>query len=286
MKMKRITLDDYNNYKKLNDIVTIEDNKIKIGEKNIIETLEPEKFNLEVDNVWSFPERGKWCTHYLNAKYRGNYAPQLPRNIILRYSKENDLILDPFSGSGTTLIEAKLLKRHGIGMDINLGSAMITMDRLNFNNSENNLIEPEIFNGDARNLNEIEDESIDLIMTHPPYANIIKYSKDNIIKDDLSSIESLEEYYKKFKKVIKEMHRTLKKGKYCAILIGDTRKKGYQIPISFTIMQLFLKEGFVLKEDIIKVQHNTKTRHYWASLSIKNNFMLLAYEHLFVFKKL
>ena len=151
MKMKRITLDDYNNYKKLHDTVTIEDNKIKIGEKNIIENLEPEDFNLEIDNVWSFPERGKWCTHYLNAKYRGNYAPQIPRNIILRYSKENDLILDPFSGSGTTLIEAKLLKRYGIGVDINLGSAMIAIDRLNFNNSENNLIEPEIYKGDARN---------------------------------------------------------------------------------------------------------------------------------------
>ncbi|MGE9810853.1 TRM11 family SAM-dependent methyltransferase [Ferroplasma acidiphilum] len=284
--MKRITLDDYNNYKKLNDTVTIEDNKIKIGEKNIIETLEPENFPLEIDNVWSFPERGKWCTHYLNARYRGNYAPQLPRNIILRYSKENDLILDPFSGSGTTLIEAKLLKRHGIGVDINLGSAMIAMDRLDFNNSEHNLIEPEIYNGDARNLNEIDDESIDLIMTHPPYTNIIKYSKNDIIKDDLSSIDSLEEYYNEFKKVINEMYRTLKKGKYCVILIGDTRKKGYQIPISFTVMQLFLKEGFVLKEDIIKVQHNTKTWHYWESLSVKNNFLLLAYEHLFVFKKL
>jgi len=85
---------------------------------------------------------------------------------------------------------------------------------------------------------------------------------------------------------IKEMHRTLKKGKYCAILTGDTRKKGHQIPISFNIMQLFLKNGFVLKEDIIKIQHNTKTRNYWVKLSIKNNFLLLAYEHLFVFQKL
>lgn len=57
---------------------------------------------LEITTVWSFPERGKWKTN--NSKYRWNFAPQIPRNIILRYSKEEDVVLDPMVGSGTTLI--------------------------------------------------------------------------------------------------------------------------------------------------------------------------------------
>ena len=77
----------------------------------------PEKFKLEDTTIWSFPERGSWATH--SGKYRGNWSPYIPRNLILRYSKKNDWILDQFLGSGTTLIEAKLLGRNAIGVDIN-----------------------------------------------------------------------------------------------------------------------------------------------------------------------
>ena len=77
----------------------------------------PEIFKLEDTTIWSFPERGNWATH--SGKYRGNWSPYIPRNIILRYSKKKDWILDQFLGSGTTLIEAKLLGRNAIGVDIN-----------------------------------------------------------------------------------------------------------------------------------------------------------------------
>ncbi len=281
--MIRITKDDYNKYVSINNNVMIESNIIKIGKKIKIDELNPENFKLEIGNVWSFPDRGKWCTHYMNSAYRGNYAPQIPRNIILRYSKEDDYVLDPFSGSGTTLIETKLLKRHGIGIDINIGSLMISMDRLNFD--FNNLYEPELYNGDARNLNKIYDETIDLIITHPPYANIISYSKNNILNDDLSSINSIDDYLIEIKKVANELFRVLKKNRYCAILIGDLRKNKHHIPLSFYLMSIFLNAGFILKEDIIKIQHNTKTRSYWEKASIEKNFLLLSYEHLFVFRK-
>ena len=85
--------------------------------ENKINKWEPENFELEMNTVWSFPIRGDWATH--DAKYRGNWSPYIPRNIILRYSQEGDLILDQFAGGGTTLVEAKLLNRNIIGMDIN-----------------------------------------------------------------------------------------------------------------------------------------------------------------------
>ena len=78
---------------------------------------EPENFELEMNTVWDFPERGSWATH--DAKYRGNWSPYIPRNLLLRYSKEGDWVLDQFAGGGTTLVEAKLLHRNCIGLDVN-----------------------------------------------------------------------------------------------------------------------------------------------------------------------
>ena len=72
-----------------------------------IKKWEPEDFELEMTTHWSFPKRGDWATH--DAKWRGNWSPYIPRNIILRYSQEGDLVLDQFAGGGTTLVEAKLL---------------------------------------------------------------------------------------------------------------------------------------------------------------------------------
>src|SRR5574344_172399 len=74
-------------------------------------------FELEMTTVWSFPQRGDWATH--DAKWRGNWSPYIPRNILLRYSKEGDLVLDQFAGGGTSLVEAKLLNRNILGVDIN-----------------------------------------------------------------------------------------------------------------------------------------------------------------------
>lgn len=86
-------------------------------------------------------------------------------------------------------------------------------------------------------------------------------------------------------KVADESYRVLKKGKFCAILIGDMRKNGNVIPLSTKVMNVFTDAGFVLKEIIIKEQHNCKATGYWKTNSIKYNFLLLAHEYLYIFKK-
>lgn len=243
-----------------------------------IKECEPQNFKMEATTVWSFKDRGNWATH--SGKYRGNWSPYIPRNLILRYSKVDDVVLDPFLGSGTTLVETKLLKRKGIGIDINYNAINIAKENLNFN--KNSEYQPVIYHGDSSNLDMLDNESIDLICAHPPYANIIKYSEN--IDGDLSLLD-INEFIVAISKVAKELFRVLKSDKYCAVLIGDTRRNKHMIPLGFYVMQEFLKEGFVLKENIIKEQHNCQATGFWYKKSVDYNFLLIAHEYLFVFRK-
>lgn len=135
--------------------------------------------------------------------------------------------------------------------------------------------------GDARKL-DIRDGSIDLICTHPPYADMINYSDG--IEGDLSLL-SIEPFLAEMGNVADECYRVLKRDKFCAVLMGDTRKKGMVQPLAFKTMRLFEAAGFKLKEIIIKEQHNCKATGYWKTNSVKYNFLLIAHEYLFVFKK-
>lgn len=239
---------------------------------------EPDDFKLEMTTHWTFPKRGDWATH--DAKWRGNWSPYIPRNLLLRYSNEQDLVLDQFAGGGTTLVEAKLLNRNIIGIDVNNIALERCREKTNF--QWNNGGKIYIKKGDARNLHFIPDESIDFICTHPPYADIIQYSED--LKEDLSQLK-IPQFLIEMDKVAKESYRILKNDKFCAVLMGDTRIKGHVQTLSFEVMKIFQEQGFVLKEIIIKEQHNCKATGYWKTNSIKYNFLLLAHEYLFVFRK-
>ena len=95
----------------------------------------------------------------------------------------------------------------------------------------------------------------------------------------------VKDFLEEMKQVATESYRVLKKDKFCAILMGDTRKNGHMVPMSFEVMRIFEDAGFKLKELIIKEQHNCKATGYWKTNSIKYNFLLIAHEYLFVFRK-
>lgn len=238
----------------------------------------PDRFELQGTSVWSFPERGRWATH--DASYRGNWSPFVPRNVILRYSSPHDLILDQFAGGGTTLIEAKLLNRDCIGVDINPEAIAICQLKCSFEREGCGKVYLRV--GDARKLSFIPDESIDLICTHPPYANIIKYSAD--IEEDLSRLPP-KCFLHAVNNVASESYRILRQGKYCAVMMGDIRRNGYVYPLGFRVMEIFQQFGFKLKEVVIKEQYNCQATKKWKEKSEDANFLLLAHEYLFIFAK-
>lgn len=175
-------------------------------------------------------------------------------------------------------MEAKLLNRNAVGIDINPQSVSISEINLQFHCETNSKIFAQ--KGNATELHFIKENHIDFICTHPPYANIIQYSKG--IKGDISLL-SIKDFLYEMKKAAAESYRVLKKGKLCAVMIGDVRKYGKVVPLGFRVMECFLQAGFMNKEIIIKEQHNCHSTEYWEKQD--NDFLLLAHEYIFVFEK-
>jgi len=301
--MREVSVDEYLDFVSRNRSVTIEDQVIPLEpiEVRRLEPL-PDELTDVSTTVWSFPERGSWATH--RGDYRGNWAPQIPRALILKYTEPGDTVLDPMVGSGTTCIEAVLLGRNCIAVDINYNAVILTHHRLYYlvkalregrasgilnyvgNGAVSNAVNAwyRVYHGDARNLDKIPNNSIDLVATHPPYFNIIRYGERGV-EGDLSRAGSLEEYLAMMRQVAKEIYRVLKPGGVLGILVGDTRVKKHYVPISHYVLLILLDVGFVLKEEVIKVQHKMKTtREVWARLKDRD-FLLIYHEKLFILEK-
>ena len=176
------------------------------------------------------------------------------------------------------MIEAKLLGRNAIGVDINPNAIKLSNLNLIFSCQETSKIFTK--QGDAKNLSFIKDNRIDLICTHPPYADIIQYS-DNI-NDDMSHL-SYEDFLQALSTVATESFRVLKKKGICTFMIGDIRRKGYVLPLGMSAMQKFIDAGLRLKEIIIKEQHNCRSTDYWNKRERK--FLMLTHEYIFILEK-
>jgi DNA modification methylase len=303
--MREVPVEEYLDFVSKHKAITIEDQAIPL-EPIEVKRLEPlpEELTDVSTTVWSFPERGSWATH--RGDYRGNWAPQIPRALILKYTNPGETVLDPMVGSGTTCIEAVLLGRNCIAVDINYNAVILTHHRLYYlvktlrERKPRSLVDYaksdsgatsasssawyKVYHGDARKLDKIPDGSINLVATHPPYFNIIEYSEQRV-EGDLSRTSSLEEYLALFRQVAREIYRVLKPGGVLGILVGDTRIKRHYVPITHYALMILLDVGFVLKEEVVKVQHKMKTtREVWSRLRDRD-FLLIYHEKLFILEK-
>ena len=288
MSLRELTLADYEAFRSEHSKVLIAGKPIPLTGHKFVKVIHPPGFQPEQSTVWSFPKRGNWATH--KGDYRGNWSPWIVRNILARYSKPGDRVLDQMVGGGTTLVECKVMGRDAIGVDISLEAAMLTFDRLDFDYQSfwetlpNTNIK--VLQGDARSLDGIEDGAVDLVATHPPYANIIPYSRAKPVEGDLSQVHSLNEFFEGISLIAAESLRVLKPGGHAAILMGDTHKHAHYVPIAYRLLEVFLRAGFVLREDVIKLQWHTETMRGRWNPRFQQNFLLTYHEHLFIFRKL
>lgn len=245
---------------------------------------------LEKTSVWNFRKRGNWAVH--SSDYRGNWAPQIPRNLILKYTTDKELVFDPFVGGGTTIIEAYLLNRRSIGMDVNSQAIDFSKKKIREMNAYaqktgyflSTDCEPIIIESDAnKSLEELSNigiDEVDLICAHPPYLNSIVYTNK---KRDLSNLKEVKEYIVKIGEIAGKLFDLLKEGGVCGILIGDVRHKSKIVPLGFKVMNQFLEKGFELTDPIVKIQHNDKSTEFYKYKDLPN--YLLKHEYLFIFKK-
>lgn len=261
--------------------------------KRAVESWQPADFALATTTVWDFPRRGAWAVH--SGDYRGNWPPQIPRNLIVRYTQEGDLVVDAFAGGGTTLIEAWLLNRHSIGLDVSKMAMHTTraklaeMEELAVADDSVCLApdyRPKIIEGNALKLRDVLIEQnvglgdVKLLCAHPPYLDSIEYTTDRL--DDLSLLADPEVFCKKMREFAYEAHRVLCTGGVCAVLIGDVRKHGRTTPLGFRTLESFLSVGFELDSIVVKTQHRDRSSEFYV---VRNaGSLLMAHEYLFIFR--
>lgn len=240
------------------------------------------------DSLWIIPSRDNSGAH--SGHYHGNFVPQIPHQLLTRYTKAGDFVLDPFSGSGTTLIEAQRMDRNSIGIELQPSIAAEAIARIH--SEQKSGIIADTFVDDSRTFdtNRILDtykiKNVQFIIYHPPYWDIIKFSED---VNDLSNSKSIEEFLDNFRQVVKNTSAILEKGRYCAVVIGDKYANSQLIPLGFYCMQAMQQEGLTLKATIVKNFEETKgkanQRALWRQRALKNGLYIFKHEYIFVFKK-
>lgn len=255
--------------------------------------LDPKKWreydDIETDSLWIIEQRDNSGVH--SGSYHGNFVPQIPNQLLRRYTKEGDWVLDPFMGSGTTLIEAQRLNRNSIGIDIQDAVVQeahrrVTQEKKDFCRGVCAVADSQTVDL-PKLLTRNNIPGIQFVIFHPPYWDIIKFSDK---PNDISNAASLQDYLNSFGQVIDNCCAVLDKNRYCACIIGDKYANGEIIPLGFYCMNLFLEQGFIQKAIIIKNFGETKGKSgkqgIWRYRSITNDFYIFKHEYVFVFKKI
>lgn len=244
--------------------------------------------DIMTDSLWVINERDKSWKH--SNFYHWNFIPQIPNQLIQRYTKKWDYVLDLFVWSGTTAIECEKLWRNVIWVDIQQ-DLIDRLDLLIDNKIEKKFIvwdswSVKTLNQIEKYLNEKEKKDVDLVFLHPPYFDIIKFSEN---KEDLSNTKSLQEFLKLFKKVLKNSYLLLKSKGYLAIVIWDKYQNSEWIPLGFQCMAEAQKVWFTLKSIIVKNMEWNRGKIWsgwiWRYRALNSDYYIFKHEYILIFKK-
>jgi DNA modification methylase len=222
------------------------------------------KLTLQTTTLWEYPSQHYGESMQGDKNYKGATPSYIIWNLLQRYTRENDVVLDPMCGSGTTIDVCKDLKRQGMGFDL-----VPTRE--------------DIKQSDARHL-PIKKDTVDFVFIDPPYSTHIEYSDH---KNCIGKLDSLDpQYYEAMEAVIKELFRVMKDRRYIALYVSDSFKKGK--PFSAIGFELFsILRKYFKPIDIISVVRNNRTlkRNHWHTSAVEGNYFLRGFNYLLIFKK-
>jgi DNA modification methylase len=245
--------------------------------------------DINTDSLWILDRRDNSGVH--SAQYWGNFVPQIPSQLMKRYTKQGDWVLDTFSGMGTTLIESQRMGRNGVGIEL---QSQIAEQSGQLLEAEPNLygVHNRVVVGDSTRLDyrqvlkEAGAKSAQLVIMHPPYFDIIKFSEDSA---DLSNAPTIEDFLEMMGQVVDRAGAVLDRGRYLALVIGDKFAKGEWVPLGFMTMNEVQKRGFQLKSIIVKnFEHTAAKRNQqelWKYRALLGGFYIFKHEYIFLFKK-
>lgn len=234
---------------------------------------------------WIKDQIGVWEFFYESRDIRDKsvhpavFPIAMAKKTIELFTHEGELVLDPFVGVGTTLVAAKDLKRNAVGFDLNPKYIQVSKKRLAQSNLTEGTQQTPIAD-DARNIDQyLEPETVKLVFTSPPYANLLnrprlnksrrgnlrqnkqflrveQYSQDS---RDLGTLE-IEDYSKAITEIYKKILPLMKPKAHNVINIPDMWwrdiKYGRRIPIHIYVYHAMLDAGFELRNTIIWNRNN------------------------------
>lgn len=243
--------------------------------------------DITTDSLWIINKRDSSGNH--KGDYHGNFVPQIPNQMLKRYTKANDWILDPFVGSGTTLIECQRLGRNGIGIDIDDNILKVAEERTLTEKGNSKF---DFLNGDSSDIDlspifkKENISKVQFIIYHPPYWDIIKF---NDKKGNLANSKTLKEYIKKFENVVDNTAQYLEKGRYLAIVIGDIYKNSEWVPLNTYINMLMINKGYKLKSMVVKNMEGNRGKEnqqaIWRYRALAGEFYIFKHEYILIFQK-
>ena len=217
----------------------------------------------QVTTLWDYPSQHYGEGEQGSASFRGATPSYVIWNVVTRFSKEGETVLDPFAGSGTTLDVCKDTNRRGIGYDV-----APTRD--------------DIQNADARSI-PLKQKCVDLIFFDPPYADNLDYSNDPRC---LGKLKPDGRFQRAMRLVITECARVLRDDRMLAIYVCDVFKKdrGFY-PLGFEIFEM-AKTEFIPIDIVAVVRHNkTLEMGNYRKAADEQGFYLRGFNYLLLLRK-
>ena len=239
------------------------------------------------------------------------YPEELVTKLIEFFTKEGEIVFDPFLGTGSTLVAAKESKRKGIGIELMKKYAEISKKRIEDSlNKEHFVItgnSKDIFllkDENGKSINEILDEigksQVDLIVTSPPYWDMLKKSRGNITsnhkkhinsgrdehygdsKEDFGNIKDYEEYLTNLIDIFNNCYDILKQKGYLVVVIQNIRTpNGEMKPLAWDL-GMRLSKKYVLKQEKLWLQNNKRLNCWGYPSTYVSN---VHHHYCLIFKK-